>query len=152
MGEIIKKENVFIDIDVHSFEELIEVISKPLIAAGDVKEEFPDQVIKREEKFPTGLPTVSYGVAIPHTDPQWVNENRVTVATLKSPIKVHMMMEDQQEVDVSIVFLMALGQSNKHLNILQKLIKLIQDQEVLQQIKDGNQEQILDIVKNVIED
>lgn len=35
------------------------------------KEGFLDALLKREEIYPTGLP-ISGGVAIPHTDPQYV--------------------------------------------------------------------------------
>lgn len=151
MNSIVKEENIYIDIEVNDFEELIKKISQPLIEAGDVTEEFPTQVIKREANFPTGLPAQYCGVAIPHTDPEYVNENRVVVATLKKPVEVEVMGGDGETVQASIVFLLALGQSNKHLNILQKLIQVIQNKELVEKIREGNEKEIYGVVSNIVD-
>lgn len=151
MSSIVKEENIFVNIEVNNFQELINRISEPLIEAGDVTEEYPLQVIKREENFPTGLPAQYCGVAIPHTDPKYVNENRVVVATLKKPVEVEVMGGEGEKVEASIVFLLALGQSNKHLNILQKLIQVIQKKELVEKIKEGNEKEIYEVVSNIID-
>lgn len=144
-------KNIFVGVDVVDFPELINLIAQPLIEDQDVVSEFPMQVIKREESFPTGLPTEPVGVAIPHTDAKYVNNNRVTIATLKNPIKMDIMGGmDDEKIDVSIVFLLALGQSNKQLNILQKLMSILPDAELLENIKKGNQKEIYRIAKEEI--
>ncbi|MBS4536649.1 PTS sugar transporter subunit IIA [Clostridium sp. D2Q-14] len=143
--------NIFVDIEVSNFEELILLITKPLVADGDVVEEFAEQVIKREENFPTGLPTEPYGVAIPHTDSKFVRKNKVTIATLKQPIEMEVMGGTDEKIDVSIVFLLALGQSNKQLNILQKLMGILNKEDVLTRIKEGSKEKIYEITKNEIQ-
>ena len=66
--ELINIDNIYINVDVDNFEDLIYKLSLKLIETGDVLEEFPNEVIKREKVFPTGLPTNPFGVAIPHTD------------------------------------------------------------------------------------
>lgn len=76
-------ENIFIDVEVTEFEELVKLISAPLISNKDVVEAFPEEVIKREVNFPTGLPTEPFCVAIPHTDAKFVLNNKVTIAVLK---------------------------------------------------------------------
>lgn len=145
-------ENIFVDVEVASFDELIKKIAQPLIDAEDVTAEFADQVILREQNFPTGLPTEPFGVAIPHTDAKYVHNNKVTIATLKHPIKMEIMggMDDTL-IDVSLVFLLALGQSNKQLNILQKLMKVLPEEELLKRIKSGTKDEIFEIAKNDID-
>lgn len=64
----INEKNIFVDLEVRDFPELITLIAQPLVEDQDVVAEYPSQVIKREEGFPTGLPTEPIGVAIPHTD------------------------------------------------------------------------------------
>lgn len=145
------EKNIFVDLEVRDFPELITLIAQPLVEDQDVVEEYPSQVIKREEGFPTGLPTEPIGVAIPHTDAKYVNNNRVTIATLRNPIKMEVMggMDDTL-IDVSIVFLLALGQSNKQLNILQKLMGILPNAELLERIKNGSKEEIFQIAKEEI--
>ncbi|MBP1046248.1 PTS sugar transporter subunit IIA [Enterococcus sp. BWM-S5] len=146
------KQNIFVDLEVTSFEELIQQIASPLIQAGDVAVEFPEQVILREKSFPTGLPTEPIGVAIPHTDAKYVNNNRVTIATLKNPIDMEIMGGmDEGTIQVSIVFLLALGQSNKQLNILQKLMTVLPKAELLERLKNGTKEEIYRIAKEEID-
>ncbi|OJG77465.1 hypothetical protein RV10_GL002439 [Enterococcus pallens] len=122
-----------------------------MIEDQDVVAEYPEQVIKREEGFPTGLPTEPIGVAIPHTDAKFVHNNRVTIATLKNPIQMEVMGGmDDTKIDVSIVFLLALGQSNKQLNILQKLMGILPKAELLERIKQGTKEEIYQIAREEI--
>lgn len=145
------EKNIFVDLEVADFPELINQIAQPLIDDQDVVAEYPSQVIKREEGFPTGLPTEPIGVAIPHTDAKYVNNNRVTIATLKNPIKMDVMGGmDDEKIDVSIVFLLALGQSNKQLNILKKLMGILPEAELLERIKEGTKEEIYQIAKEEI--
>lgn len=144
-------ENIFVNIEVHEFNELIPLVAQPLIDNQDVVEDFPNQVIERERNFPTGLPTEPFGVAIPHTNAEFVMNNKVTIVTLKNPIQMEVMggMEEDK-IDVSIVFLLALGQSNKQLNVLQKLMGILNQEEFLTRIKNGSKEEIYKIAKEEI--
>ncbi|MGM0216452.1 PTS sugar transporter subunit IIA [Enterococcus sp. AZ109] len=145
------EKNIFVDVAATDFADLITQIAQPLIEDQDVVEEFPLQVIKREENFPTGLPTEPIGVAIPHTDAKYVNNHRVTIATLKEPIQMEVMGGmDDDKIEVSIVFLLALGQSNKQLNILKKLMGILPDADLLKRIKAGSKEEIYQIAKEEI--
>ena len=145
-------ENIFVDLKVNDFNELIPLLAQPLIKNEDVVESFPNQVIDREHTFPTGLPTQPYGVAIPHTDAEFVINNKVTIATLKTPIQMEVMggMNDEK-IDVSIIFLLALGHSNKQLNVLQKLMGILNQEDVVTKIKNGTKEEIYKIAKEEIQ-
>ena len=137
-------ENIFVDLKVNDFNELIPLLAQPLIKNANVAESFPNQVIDREHTFPTGLPT--------HTDAEFVINNKVTIATLKTPIQMEVMggMNDEK-IDVSIIFLLALGHSNKQLNVLQKLMGILNQEDVLTKIKNGTKEEIYKIAKEEIQ-
>jgi PTS system galactitol-specific IIA component len=78
--------------------------------------------------------------------------NKVTIATLKNPIQMEVMGGmDEDTIDVSIVFLLALGQSNKQLNILQKLMGILNQEDILTRIKNGTKEEIYKIAKEEIQ-
>lgn len=91
-------------------------------------------MIERERIFPTGLQVSEIGVAIPHTDAINVNHQSISVAVLNKPVEfIHMGSEDQ-EVSVKIIFMLAIKDPDSQLEMLQKLIDLIQKEEILQQI------------------
>ena len=125
-------------------------MSDTLIKKNLVKKEYPDHVIAREKKFPTGLPTKPFGVAIPHTDAKWTNHNAISVGILKEPIDQIVMGTDDTPVKVSIVFMLALGQSNKQLNILSKLMTVFQNQDTLKELKNASDEEIKNIVEKAV--
>ena len=147
--ELTNEENIFVDIEISNFEELVEIIAQPLLENKDVTVDFPKQVIERERVFPTGLPTQPIGVAIPHTNPEFVYNNKVTIAILKAPIQMEIMGGmNEGTVDVSIVFLLALGESNKQLNILQKLMGILNQEEILKALKNSSKKEIFAFAKN----
>lgn len=139
--------------DPTNFEKVVKTMGDTLIKKGLVKKEYPEHVIAREKKFPTGLPTKPFGVAIPHTDAKWTNHNAIAVGILKEPMDQVVMGTDDTPVKVSIVFMLALGQSNKQLNILSKLMTVFQNQETLKKLKTASDKEIKEIVtKAILED
>ena len=73
------EENVIIFSEQVTKRQVLESLSSQLFASGMVKASFSGAVIKREEVFPTGLPTEPVGVAIPHTDSEHVLKNALAV-------------------------------------------------------------------------
>ena len=60
-----KQDDIFvIDSDAKTYEEVIHSSGKCLYENGYVKDNFADECIKREQIFPTGLPTIT-PIAIP---------------------------------------------------------------------------------------
>lgn len=149
MGEFVKKENIFPNLDAENFRDMVYKMAKPLVDSNVVKPVFPEEVIKREESFPTGLPGEFCGVAIPHTNPEFVNEPRISVATLKHPIRVNVMGGgDDETMEASVVFMLAFTEANHHMNLLQKLIGIIQDKDRITGIQTGDVDQIEKIVSD----
>ncbi|UQS82275.1 PTS sugar transporter subunit IIA [Bombilactobacillus folatiphilus] len=132
------------------FAAVIESLSKNLLAKKLVTSGYANAVQAREKKFSTGLPTEPIGVAIPHTDPEYVNENAISVAILKQPILMRVMASGDQFVDVSVIFLLALGESNKQLNVLQKLMGIVQDQQVLSELTTMSKKEMVRTIKQAI--
>ncbi|WEV36270.1 PTS sugar transporter subunit IIA [Lactobacillus sp. ESL0677] len=132
------------------FDTVIKILSKKLSEKKLVKQEFSKNVIEREKKFPTGLPTKPIGVSIPHTDAKWTKQNAISVAILQQPIEQVVMGTTDEKIEVSIVFLLALSQSNKQLNILSKLMTVFQNNQNLKQIKNGTKTEIREIIQKAI--
>ena len=152
MEKLLYNNYIYPKIKLENFEDIVNYMSKPLIENGDVKEEFPYNVKIRQNSLPTGLPTKKNGIAIPHTDSKYVNNNRIAVATLNNPIKMRVMggtVYDQ--VEVYIIFLLALGESNKQLNILAKLMELFQDENTINAIYNSSSEDICTKLSKIME-
>ncbi|BDR57598.1 PTS sugar transporter subunit IIA [Xylocopilactobacillus apicola] len=133
-----------------SFSEIVDEMSTNLIAKDLVTPTYPQAVKERELVFPTGLPTEPIGVAIPHTDPNYVKQNAISVGILHEPITMTVMGTEDELVDVKIIFLLSLAQSNKQLNILQKIMSIVQDQNLLEEFLTKSDEFIVKEVKKSI--
>ena len=105
-------------------------LADSMYAKGVVTSEYRDALLKREESFPTGLMTQTIGVA-----------------SLKHPVTFHQ-MGDNAEIQVKLIFMLALKKSDDQLSMLQKLMALFQNQEAmdaLQKIEQKND--FLDLMK-----
>ena len=121
--------------DLKTQDEVFEDLNKKLLAKGVVNDEFLDAVKKREIKVPTGLQLESgFGVAIPHTDPQFVNENQIGFMSLDNPIQFRQMGSDTEKVQVEMVFILCLKEAHKQLDMLQNLMTLFGDSEQIEQL------------------
>lgn len=121
--------------DLQTQDEVFEDLNKKLLAKGVVNDEFLDAVKKRKIKFPTGLQLESgFGVAIPHTDPQFVNKNQIGFMSLDNPIQFRQMGSDTEKVQVKMVFILCLKEAHKQLDMLQNLMTLFGDSKQIEQL------------------
>lgn len=135
MGELIGPELVHIGVRVPSRDALFTVMANRLQSEGRVTDTFLQGLVDREVNYPTGLP-VNGGVAIPHTDAEHVTVDSISVATLVDPVGFREMAgTDDTEIPVDVVFMLALGGSGQHLEILQKILKCIQDPEFMSAVR-----------------
>jgi|LGOV01.1.fsa_nt_gb PTS system galactitol-specific IIA component len=150
MGSLIKKEHINVNFLGKDQREVIEMASCSFIKNGIVKNGFIDAVIKREEKYPTGLPT-KIGVALPHTELDYVIKEGISILTLEKPIVFYEMGNPKEKVDVEIIFLLAIINPQNQIHILQKIVSMIQDEKVLNKIKSAkSSETIYNLVNQFI--
>lgn len=135
MSAIVSEELIFTGVRVGDAEEAIRFLADRLLQKGCVAPEFPDAVVEREKKFPTGLPTPGIGVAIPHTDKGHVLTPRIAVAVLESPVFFGEMGNPEKKVSVELVFLLAIRDPKAQLENLKKLMALITDREGLREMR-----------------
>jgi PTS system galactitol-specific IIA component len=130
--------------------EVLKRMAEMLKKAGYVKESYITGILKREDIFPTGLPTGEYGVAIPHTDVEHVNSPMIAVATLKKAVEFNVMGGDEgDKIDVKIIFMLAMKDGNAQLTLLQSLMGVIQDSKLLKGIYEAKEVDSLVSMLNV---
>ncbi|CZQ91469.1 PTS sugar transporter subunit IIA [Trichococcus collinsii] len=118
--------------NVSSKEVAFQMLADELLENNCVNQDFLANIIKREEIFPTGLEINGIGVAIPHTDSEYVKESQVGFMSLEEPLSFLEMGTNDKEVPVSLLFMLALKEPHEQLEMLQRLIEMFQQEGVLE--------------------
>lgn len=123
-------------LDVSTDKEALKYMGDFLVLQGIVEKNFPEKVMEREMALPTGLPLKPYGVAIPHTDPEYIIQRQLLVAPLNRPVVFAQMGDPDQQVKVSFVFMLAIPDSGEHLKLMRQLFTCFEDDQFNQELAD----------------
>lgn len=134
LEQFLKDELIKIHVNCESKEQLFEVLYQEAFKKGYVSEAYLEKVNAREAVFPTGLNMDKYNIAIPHTDPEFVFEQFIAVATLEKPVPFYLMDDNTKQVDVNVVFMLGLNEPHNQLNVLQQIIGVIQDGSKIEEL------------------
>lgn len=146
--EGLKESLIIIGMEADSYQDVFKQLGSILIEEGYVKSSYIDALSAREKEYPTGLDIDGTGVAIPHTDVSHVNKAGIAIAVLKHPVTFIQMGTDDEEVSVSLVFMLSVVNPDAHIDELQKILAVIQDTDVLEKLKNAQDAQkIIDIIK-----
>jgi len=134
--ELLLHEKLIVtNLEAENANNAIAKLAKVLFDNGYVKESYIKAVQDREKDFPTGLPTESVGVAIPHTEAVHVNTGAIAIGILKNTIKFRMMGMPEETVDVKIIFMMAIEKPHGQIMVLQKIMKILQKNGLLEELE-----------------
>ena len=153
---LLRKENVFIDLEVADTDELFETVGRHMIDGGFAKDSFIQALKDREKVFPTGLPSGreshgSVGVGLPHSDACHVLIPATAVIRLKKPIRFIMMGSNDVVIDARVVFMLLLEEGESQLTMLQKLMDIIQDDDFMKKIMDcASPDELFELLKDLI--
>ncbi len=134
-------EDILLNIDAESCQEVLHLVSTHLFGEGKVKQSYEEHLIDREREYPTGLALGDINVAIPHTDYQYANTTQLLVATLKKPVEWHNMEDSDESIPVSVAVLSVFDKPEHQLEALQKIMGVLQNQELVAQIADADSAQ-----------
>lgn len=113
-----------------------------------VAETFVDALAAREKDYPTALEVGEHNVAIPHTEAEHTKQGAICVGVLRQPVSWARMDDADERCDVELVVMLALSDPHGHLEMLQKVIGLVQDQELVGKILASTSE--ADVVSLVV--
>lgn len=108
-------------------EEVIRYLAEKLNTHGCSDEAYADKVLTREQEYPTGLRTKCASIAIPHAFDPAISGNHVALAILQRPIRFCNMEDIDSEIDVDMVFLMAISSAHEQLEMLQTIMRMLSD-------------------------
>lgn len=130
----LNEDLIFVGKSFNNAEESITFLSNKLFEKGYTKEGFLEAVLKREQKFPTGLYLGNINVAIPHTDTKFANKSGLAIAVLQNPVKFRRMDNPTEEIPVHIIFLLVIVEPDEYVRFLSKLTSAFGDQKFLAQV------------------
>ncbi|MQS74841.1 fructose-specific PTS transporter subunit EIIC [Companilactobacillus halodurans] len=133
LSEILNKNNIALDVDVASRDELLQYLadfSKKLGYATDTKAVY-QKYLAREKESSTGM---EKGIAIPHAQDKTIKNSAMLIAKLKKPIDWKTF--DNQPVDIVISFLIPDEDSgDSHLEYLSSTSKLLMHSEFVDSLR-----------------
>ncbi|OJG78821.1 hypothetical protein RV10_GL001307 [Enterococcus pallens] len=149
---ITSEQLVWIQQDFTSREALFSFMSQQLYEKGYVNEGYQEEIISREEKFPTGLVLENYNVGIPHCDSQYVKKDFIAIVILSNYIQMNQMDKPDNEIPVKYLFFLGLQDANNHLKILKKIMKVIKSEQLIHRAENSQSvKEISELLKIEIE-
>lgn len=132
--QLFDQDLILTNFECSSKHEFFDEVSLFLQEKGFVTENFKEALIRREEKYPTGLRTDPYHVAIPHTDPENIKKPFIAMIRPKRQIEFMEMGTDDQTVQVQLIFVLGLKKGESQTSLLQKLIDMFMNKEVMNRL------------------
>ena len=131
MGEkiLVAPELVMTALGASDPQNAIAQLGSLLVDAGYASKDYVDGVLEREQSYPTGIEFPLCGVAMPHGEPEGVLGAAIAIGRCAEPVSFKRMDEFSQDVDVSIIAMLAVSDPAGHLDVLGKLIGVFSDEE-----------------------
>jgi len=131
----VTEENVLVNVEAETKEEVIQIMVDLLVKNGFVKPEYYQILISREEQYPTGLPTECVQVAIPHGCSEGsVLKPAVAVATLAKNVAFRNMANKDEELSVGIVFMLAIVNEHELAEDLSRVMSVFSEAGMLERL------------------
>ena len=124
---ILNQACILLNIRAGSAREVIFLLSHLLEKQGAVSSKYGEVVFKREQKYPTGLPTQPNAIALPHTNCEEVYQPALAFARLQEPIIFGSMENHSIDLPVSMVLLIANNKPQDQIRMLRKISKLVKN-------------------------
>ena len=137
IGTLLDERLVVLDADVSSAEDCIRLMAGLFEQYGYVQPGYGDAVAAREKEYPTGLPGKGINLAIPHTNNQLVNAPAVGVIIPRWPVEFAMMGMKEKKLSCEVVIPLVVQDTKRQLAMLKKMMKIIQDGELLRRLRDS---------------
>jgi len=130
--------------------QIIQELGQRALQHGYIEEPFLQNILEREESYPTGLET-SLPIALPHVG-EYCNRSFLSMAVLKKPVGFYSMDGSGKELKVEIVFLFGITNPQNQVKVLQKFIQVFQHRDYLQMLKDAtDSDQALRLLKRLLD-
>lgn len=120
-------------------DDVLQEMADYLASMGMVKPTYGQAVIDRENIYPTGICTEPIAVAIPHCERDGVIKTAILVGQTKGGGVTFQRIDDTElMVDAKVVFMLAVDTNQGQLEVISKLMDVIQDEKVIEAIANAD--------------
>lgn len=130
---IIERELIFFEKEIMTQNELFNFMFDTLLKKNYVTKEYLTKIIEREKNYPTGLQLEKLNVAIPHTDPDCSNVNKIFIIKLKNPVQF-INAETEEEIGVNLILGLIFKNGSNQIDILKKIGEFLQEEKYQDEI------------------
>lgn len=127
--ELFSPDLVFFDWEAESTDEFFTKLGAELKKRGNINDGWYDGISTREKNYPTGLHTEAAAIAIPHTDPQFIEKPYIAVIEPKTPIVFQPMAGMGDEVPAELIINLGVLRDGGQVAVLQNLMNIFMDKE-----------------------
>lgn len=115
-----------------------------------VTDAYGEALLDREGEFPTGIyiPSLDYGVAIPHADADLVTEQALVVGVPESSVAFDNMEAPEETVDTELVLLLVVADTDGYSEFLSNLVPLFQEKSFYEHIQSGDGDAIVEKISD----
>ena len=150
MNDYFREEFIKVEMESENSTDVIITLGNLLLNEGYVKDSFIAATLEREKVYATGIQVGFTGIAIPHTDCIHVNKMAIAVGVLSKPVKFGIMGGDGQ-INVDLVFLMALVACESQISLLQCFSEFFEKNEEIEIIRRAkNPKEVLQVLNSEI--
>lgn len=130
---LLSEDLILTGLEARDAAEAIRALAENMYAKGYVKASFAEAVLRREELYPTGMPT-EIPVGMPHTDVEHCLHAGISLGILKNPVEFHTMGEPTKIVGVNLIFLLSVVDPASQVKVLTRLVDFFQKTDELRRL------------------
>ena len=151
LKDLVKKELIQQLDKVNDWQTAVRIASKPLLEQGYIEESYVEAIISSVNEIGPYI-VLAPKVAVPHASPDaGVHRLGISLLQLKEPVNFG--LEDDEDKNVQLIFVLATVDSSAHLKALQQLALILDDDDIIENlIKAEMPEEILGLIEKVIEE
>lgn len=139
MMEVIVKDFIFLDTDLHTQDEVFQFLTKALTSCGraDQGDIIIEGFYQREKEFSTAM---NDGIAIPHCRSKAIQDATVIIVRNQSMIT----WTDQEEVDLFFALMIPEANENQmHIRILAQVAQLIMEDDFIDIVRHSKDPEVI---------
>lgn len=133
------EELIYLDYKCETQGQLYQEIAKKIEKLGYVKSSYLENLLDREERFPTAIQTEVCGVAIPHTDSEHILRPGIAVVRLSKSCEFKEMVTSNK-VNVRLLFFLLVKDKENQVAVLSELMENFSNKKFLEALLEASTE------------
>lgn len=135
IADLFREDLVFVE-EATNKEEIFNIIGARLIEQGLVKDNFIQELLNRENNYPTGLDLsivdqAPFNIAVPHTEREYCNCKQIVVVKLIHEIILANMISPADQLKVKYLFIMLNNDEDAQVNLLANIMDFVTKESTL---------------------